>query len=66
MKIKEQIKTIINDFSEASLMASEYKRYNGFFKNTKTAESFWTYVKSPELLKVKGLLARVGLVKEGK
>jgi hypothetical protein len=66
MKIKDKVKTIINDISEAYDMASEYKKYNGFFKNSKTAESPWTYVKSPELLKIKGLLARVGLVKEGK
>jgi hypothetical protein len=33
--------------------------YNGFFKGTKAAESLWTYVKDPFLLRIKGLLARI-------
>jgi len=64
MNIKDKVKTIIDDYSDAYYQASEYNKYNGFFKNQRTAESPWNYVKTPFLLKVKGLLASLKLVKE--
>ena len=65
MNIKDRIKTIIDDYSDAYYQANEYNKYNGFFKNLKTAESPWTYVKTPFLLKVKGLLASLHIINKG-
>ena len=66
MKIKEQIKTIIEDYSEARDISAEYNKYDGFFKGHQAPETLWNFVKHPFLLRVKGLLARVKLIKVGK
>ena len=63
MKIKEQIKTIIEDYSEARDISAEYNKYDGFFKGHQEPETVWNFVKSPFLLKVKGLLASLKLIK---
>ena len=56
MKIKERIKTIIDDYSFAVDEARERNKIKSFFKGpSEAAESPWTYVKDPILLKVKGL-----------
>ena len=56
MKIKERIKTIIDDYSFATDEARERNKIKSFFKGpSEAAESPWTYVKDPILLKVKGL-----------
>ena len=58
MKIKERIKTIIDDYSTANDEANERNNILRFFKGpSEAAESPWTYVKDPILLKVKGHLA---------
>lgn len=58
MKIKERIKTIIDDYSTANDEANERNKIKSFFKGpSEAAESPWTYVKDPILLKVKGHLA---------
>ena len=58
MKIKERIKTIIDDYSFATDEARERKKIKSYFKGPSEAtESPWTYVKDPILLKVKGHLA---------
>ena len=58
MKIKERIKTIIDDYSFATDEANERNKIKAYFKGpNETAESPWTYVKDPILLKVKGHLA---------
>ena len=58
MKIKERIKTIIDDYSTANEEARERNKIKSFFKGpSEAAESPWTYVKDPILLKVKGHLA---------
>ena len=55
MKIKERIKTIIDDYSFAVDEARERNKIKSYFKGTSEAdESPWTYVKDPILLKVKG------------
>ena len=60
MKIKERIKTIIDDYSTANEEANERNNILRFFKGpTEAAESPWTYVKDPILLKVKGHLATI-------
>ena len=60
MKIKERIKTIIDDYSTANDEASERNKIKSFFKGpSEAAESPWTYVKDPILLKVKGHLATI-------
>jgi len=60
MKIKERIKTIIDDYSTANEEARERNKIKSFFKGDKeAAESPWTYVKDPILLKVKGHLATI-------
>jgi len=56
-KIKQEIKTIIEDYSFAADEAYERNKYNGFFKGHRGTESPWNHVKHPFLLKVKGLLA---------
>ena len=66
MKIKEQVKTIIDDYSQARDISMEYNRYDGFFKGHRGNETVWNFVKHPFLLKVKGLLARVRLIRVGK
>jgi len=63
MKIKEQIKTIIEDYSEARDISAEYNKYDGFFKGHQTPETVWNFVKHPFLLRVKGLLASLKLIK---
>ena len=63
MKIKEQIKTIIEDYSEARDISAEYNKYDGFFKGHQSPETVWNFVKHPFLLKVKGLLASLKLIK---
>ena len=58
MKIKERIKTIIDDYSFAADEARERNKIKSYFKGpTEADESPWTYVKDPILLKVKGHLA---------
>ena len=58
MKIKERIKTIIDDYSFATDEARERNKIKAYFKGPSEAtESPWTYVKDPILLKVKGHLA---------
>ena len=60
MKIKERIKTIIDDYSTANEEANERNKIKSFFKGpSEAAESPWTYVKDPILLKVKGHLATI-------
>jgi hypothetical protein len=60
MKIKERIKTIIDDYSTANDEANERNKIKSFFKGpSEAAESPWTYVKDPLLLKVKGHLATI-------
>jgi len=66
MNIKEQVKTIIDDYSQARDISMEYNKYDGFFKGRRGNETVWNFVKHPFLLKVKGLLARVKLIKVGK
>ena len=56
MKIKERIKTIIDDYSFAVDEARERNKIKSYFKGPSEAtESPWDYVKDPILLKVKGL-----------
>ena len=58
MKIKERIKTIIDDYSTANEEARERNHILRFFKGpSEAAESPWNYVKDPLLLKIKGHLA---------
>ena len=60
MKIKERIKTIIDDYSTANDEANERNKIKSYFKGPSEAtESPWTYVKDPILLKVKGHLATI-------
>ena len=60
MKIKERIKTIIDDYSFATDEARERNKIKSYFKGpSEAAESPWTYVKDPLLLKVKGHLATI-------
>jgi len=42
MKIKEQIKTIIEDYSEARDISAEYNKYDGFFKGHQSPEQYGT------------------------
>ena len=57
-KIKERIKTIIEDYSFAKDEAEQRNRIKTMYKGPAEAtESHWTYVKDPILLKVKGHLA---------
>ena len=57
-KIKERIKTIIEDYSFAKDEAEQRNRIKTMYKGPSEAtESLWTYVKDPILLKVKGHLA---------
>jgi hypothetical protein len=63
MKIKEQIKTIIDDYSEARDISAEYNKYDGFFKGHQSPETVWNFVKSPFLLKVKRLLVKFHMIK---
>jgi len=60
MKIKERIKTSIDDYSFATDEANERNKIKSYFKGPSEAtESPWTYVKDPILLKVKGHLATI-------
>ena len=61
-KIKQRIKTIIEDYSEARDISMEYNKYDGFFKGHQSPETLWNFVKHPFLLKVKGLLASVNVI----
>jgi hypothetical protein len=63
MKIKEQIKTIIDDYSEARDISMEYNKYDGFFKGHQSPETVWNFVKHPFLLKLKRLLASMKVIK---
>ena len=63
MKIKEQIKTIIDDYSEARDISAEYNKYDGFFKGHQSPETVWNFVKHPFLLKLKRLLATMRVIK---
>ena len=63
MKIKEQVKTIIDDYSQARDISMEYNKYDGFFKGLRGTETPWNFVKHPFLLKVKGLLASLHMIK---
>ena len=62
MKIKDEIKTIIEDYSEARDISMEYNKYDGFFKGHRGTETPWNFVKHPVLLKVKGLLASLSII----
>ena len=65
MKIKERIKTIIDDYSTANEEARERNKIKSFFKGpSEAAESPWTYVKDPILLKVKGLVPYVNCIRD--
>ena len=65
MKIKERIKTIIDDYSFAADEAREINKIKSYFKGPSEAtESPWTYVKDPILLKVKGLVAYVNCIRD--
>ena len=59
-KIKERIKTIIEDYSfakdEANVRNNIKRTYKG---NSAATESLWDYVKDPILLKVKGLASYI-------
>ena len=61
-RIKEEIKTIIEDYSEARDISCEYNKYDGFFKGHRGNETVWNFVKHPFLLKVKGLLATLRVI----
>jgi len=55
-KIKQRIKTIIDDYSFAKDEARVRNNIKRVYKGQSEAtESLWTYVKDPILLKVKGL-----------
>ena len=41
----------------------EYNKYDGFFKGHRGTETPWNFVKHPFLLKVKGLLASMKVIK---
>jgi hypothetical protein len=41
----------------------EYNKYDGFFKGHQSPETVWNFVKHPFLLKVKGLLASLKVIK---
>ena len=57
-KIKERIKTIIEDYSFAKDEANVRNNIKRTYKGPSEAtESLWDYVKDPILLKVKGHLA---------
>ena len=62
MNIKEQVKTIIDDYSQARDISMEYNKYNGYFKGLRGTETPWNFVKHPFLLKVKGLLASLNVI----
>ena len=62
MNIKDQIKTIIDDYSQARDISMEYNKYNGYFKGLRGTETPWNFVKHPFLLKVKGLLASLNVI----
>ena len=59
-KIKQRIKTIIEDYSfakdEARVRNNIKRTYKG---QSEATESHWTYVKDPILLKVKGLASYI-------
>ena len=59
-KIKERIKTIIEDYSfakdEANVRNNIKRTYKG---HSEATESLWDYVKDPILLKVKGLASYI-------
>ena len=63
MKIKDEIKTIIDDYSQARDISMEYNNYDGFFKGQRGTETPWNFVKHPFLLRVKGLLASLHMIK---
>ena len=62
-RIKEEIKTIIEDYSEARDISCEYNKYDGFFKGNRGTETPWNFVKHPFLLKLKRLLATMKVIK---
>ena len=62
MNIKDEIKTIIDDYSQARDISMEYNKYDGFFKGHRGTETPWNFVKHPFLIKVKGLLASVNVI----
>mgnify|MGYP001080763841 CR=1 FL=1 len=62
MKIKDEIKTIIDDYSQARDISMEYNKYNGYFKGLRGTETPWNFVKHPFLLRVKGLLASLNVI----
>ena len=62
MNIKDQIKTIIDDYSQARDISMEYNKYDGFFKGHRGTETPWNFVKHPFLIKVKSLLASVNVI----
>ena len=59
-KIKQRIKTIIDDYSFAKDEARVRNNIKRVYKGQSEAtESLWTYVKDPILLKVKGLASYI-------
>ena len=59
-KIKQRIKTIIEDYSFAKDEARVRNNIKRVYKGQSEAtESLWTYVKDPILLKVKGLASYI-------
>jgi len=59
-KIKQRIKTIIEDYSFAKDEAEQRNRIKTMYKGASEAtESTWDYVKDPILLKVKGLASYI-------
>ena len=64
-KIKQRIKTIIEDYSfakdEARVRNNIKRTYKG---KSEATESLWTYVKDPILLKVKGLVPYVNCIRD--
>ena len=67
MNIKEEIKTIIDDYSfakdEARVRNNIIRTYKG---PSEAAESHWNYVQHPILLRIKGLLASFNCINKGK
>ncbi len=67
MNIKEEIKTIIDDYSTANDEANVRNNIKAYFKGPSEAtESPWNYVQHPILLRIKGLLASINRLCKGK
>ena len=65
MNIKDRIEKIIEDYSFAKDEADTRNRIKTMYKGPSEAtESHWTYVKDPNLLKVKGLVPYVNCIRD--